>query len=487
MAKSLSMKISGKSGMIGLLLMISCGVEYQSTRDPRGNIIDSLMQYSHENGVFNGTILVAEEGKIIYQEAMGLANKDSQERLTIESQFYLASVSKQFTTMAVMILKEQGKLSYDDNLTDFFRDFAKFADEVNIRHLMTHTSGIPDHYRLGAYKPGLNNDDVYKLLSKVDSLDFEPGSTFLYSNGGYVLLSMIVENVSGQPYHVFMHENIFQPLELNQTLIYNQSDPEVPQRVTGYHALGAVDDYEIYTLGAGGMYSNIIDLHKWDQSLYANELISEHTKEEAFEPFTLSNGELSNYGFGWGLNRTDSTNVVSHTGGLNGFRTYLGRNIADQQTIIMLTNMGDAFERSPIVDAINDILNGQDFELPKIPIALVLGQTPYKTAQELINTYQSLKEENLEKYDFGEGQLNYLGYYLMNEREDLETAIGIFKLNIELYPEAFNVYNSMGEAYMKNGDYDKAVASYDMSLELNPDNQNAIEMLKKIIELRGRT
>ena len=196
--------------------------------------------------MFNGTVLVSKGDEVIYRKAFGFADLETNKELVPESSFYLASVSKQFTTMAVMILKEQGKLSYDDKLSQYFPDFPSYADSISIEHMMTHTSGIPDHYGLNAYKKGLNNEDVYQLLIKQEKLDFSPGSRFRYSNGGYVLLSMIVEKASGQPFHEFMEAAIFSPLGMDKTLVYDQSEPEVTNRAIGYNATGKKDDYEIF-------------------------------------------------------------------------------------------------------------------------------------------------------------------------------------------------------------------------------------------------
>ena len=227
------------------IVLLGCDNSYNDSNSSIVNNIDSLMNYSYENGLLNGTVLVSQNNEVIYRNSFGYADFDKNEFLVPESSFYLASVSKQFTTMAVMLLQERGELSYEDKLSDYFPDFPDYADLVTIRHMMTHTSGIPDHYGLNAYKVGLNNDDVYELLVKQEELDFDPGSQFSYSNGGYVLLSMIVEKVTGEPFHEFMKTNIFTALEMNNTLVYDKSEPKVTDRAIGYNASGMLDDYDI--------------------------------------------------------------------------------------------------------------------------------------------------------------------------------------------------------------------------------------------------
>tara|TARA_R110002050_G_scaffold88375_2_gene186626 strand:+ start:10523 stop:11626 length:1104 start_codon:yes stop_codon:yes gene_type:complete len=321
--------------------------------------IDSLIQHSYEKGMFNGAILVSRGDKIIYKNALGYADKDNNRKLNIASVFYLASVSKQFTAMAIMILKEQKKLSYDDKLSKYFPEFPDYANTVTLKHLMTHTSGIADHYRLGIYRKGLRDKDVLEALVKQKELDFKPGDEFRYSNGGYVLLSLIVTKVSGMPFHKFMEINIFRPLGMNNTLVYDESAPAIENRAVGYNQAGQLDDYEIFTTGAGGMFSTLDDLHLWDRALYTEQLISHAALEEAFTPATLNNGELTKYGYGWGVSEGDGQKVVQHTGGLAGYRTFIKRNLYNKSCYIILTNHGDTSNTTAIKTALDEILEGK--------------------------------------------------------------------------------------------------------------------------------
>lgn len=442
--------------------------------------LDRLMTYCNDNGMFNGTILVTENGKVIYRKALGYADLQTKEPLIPESCFYLASVSKQFTAMAVMILKESNKLSYDDKLSEYFPEFPGYADEVTIWHLLTHTSGVPDHYGLNAYKKDLKNSEVLELLVKQEALDFTPGEKYSYSNGGFVLLSMIVEKASGQPFHLFMKKNIFDPLGMKNTLVFDESKPEIKNRAKGYNSNGALDDYEILTTGAGGMYSTLDDLHLWDQALYTEKLVSKATLEEAFTPTVLNSGERSDYGFGWGISEDENGKVVSHSGGMNGYRTFIRRDLAHNNGYIWLTNNGDALANRDINNAIVNILAGKSFELPKIPfsrkLATWLKENDTETA---IKQAKQFLEENPGENLADESGINSLGYAFLNAK-DTETAIAVFKLNTELFPSSANVYDSLGEGYMNNDENDKAIQNYKKSIELNPNNNNAIEMLVKL-------
>ena len=448
--------------------------------------IEQLIDYCYNNGIFNGTILVAEHGKVIYNKAKGFANFETKERLNTDSPFYLASVTKQFTAMAIMMLYEQGKLNYNDQLTKYFPEFPDYAQKVTIRNMLNHTSGIADHFELGLYKPGLTNKEVFDALVQRKALDFEPNSRYSYSNGNYVLLSLIVEKISGQPFSLFMKNHIFDPLNMDHTLVYDESKPEIPNRAIGYDMLGNVADYDILTTGAGGIYSTTEDLFKWDQALYTDQLVSQKTLEEAFTPARLADGTSTGYGFGWGITETTTDKIISHGGGLGGFRTYIERQPKHKNTIIILSNIGDATPVSDISREIRNILNDQEMQYPKIPISLKIYNIIKESGIDMaIEKYGILRTNELSRYDFSEEQLNQLGYYFLH-RDMMDKAIAIFKLNVKEFPNSSNVFDSLGEAYLKIKNYELASENYEKSLALDPQNNNAVEMLNKIAREKVR-
>ncbi len=448
-------------------------VSPESTRiDSRVKEIDQFVSYYHENGMLNGTILVAEADRLIYREALGYADFESQKALNPQTLFYIASMSKQFTTMAIMILKERGLLSYEDKLSSFFDDFPEYGDDVTIRHLMTHTSGVPDYFALNVYKPGLTNRDIYEVLIELDSLNFTPGSKYAYSNGGYVLLSMIVEKVSGDPFHLFMKENIFQPLGMNNTLVYDTSAPALANRAVGYN-LGRLDDYEILTTGDGGMFSNVDDLHRWLVSLSKNPLVSQNALDEAFTPYVLSNGDTTTYGYGWGVDL--EVNRINHGGQLSGYRTYLTKYLDTNVAFILLTNNGDAFNWD-IVDQFRNLLEGKDVEWLKIPVSSFLQRN--LTIENSDSVFQALESalSAQSDYELDEIGINTLGYSYLNDK-NLVLARAVFLFNLKQFPNSSNVYDSYGEVLLASGDTASAVENYLRSVELNPNNQNGIDVL----------
>ncbi len=435
----------------------------------------------HDTGQFNGAVLVAENGKVIYQKGFGKANIEKQIAFTPDTSVYLASLTKQFTAMAIMILVEQHKLSYDDTLSKYFPEFPPYAQKITIRNLLNHTSGIPDYPQFGLERPGLTNQDVLNTLIKQQSLRFAPGEKFDYSNSGYILLAMIIERVSKQPNRLFLKNKIFQPLGMKSTFVYDKSASLPEKRARGYSRFGEDDDYTLLTFGEGGIYSTVKDLYQWDKSLYTEKLVKQSTLMEAFTPAKLNDGRVSNYGFGFGIATYNGEPTASHAGRFGGFNTYIKRFLKNRSAIIFLTNSGFK-NMSAIGNALINILHNKPYELPKLSVADAMYKKYRSTGiTSALQFYDSIKKDNDAAYDVGIAELDELGYQLLRMSKT-QDAIEIFKLNVAAYPNSSSLYDSLGEAYMKNGDKKLAIKHYQKSVELNPQNTNGIEMLKKLRE-----
>jgi len=315
--------------------------------------IDSLIRFYHEQGVFSGTVLVAESGKVIYQEGFGYANVDTKERLEPKSVFRLASLSKQFTAMCIMILDEQGKLNYDDDLQKYIPELK--YEGITIRHLLWHTSGIP-HYMEFMTKRFSDdewyvNDDVVKTLAKDHpEKHFEPGEKFEYSNTGYLLLASVVERASGVSFNKFLQQNIFDKLGMSSsTFPFGKKEfDEMANRVLGYdrkkdggYVVNDYIDFDYDVYGDGGVFSNVIDLYKWNEALATEKLVSKDTIQEAYKPYVLNDGSVGDYGFGWSVSEVDANRIAEHSGSWIGFRTYILRDITNNHCVIVLTNLGN--------------------------------------------------------------------------------------------------------------------------------------------------
>ncbi len=305
---------------------------------------------------FSGVVLVAENGKPIYQKAFGYREFANQSVLQKTDIFELASVSKQFTSMIIMMLKEKNLLQYDDLLEKYIDLPYK---GITIRHLLTHTSGLPDYQNImdkywDKSKVAGNADCIAYLNKYAHPKNFEPGTKYEYSNTGYLLLASVAEKVTGKDFIELCRNWIFRPLKMKSTNIRTLEE----KKATSNFAIGHLlikesnryvradsfpsSDYTIWLgnrKGPGRTSSTAADLLKWDQALYTNKLVPQSTLQEAFTPMKLNDGSLSNYGFGWSISRDSAMGrVVSHTGDNPGYKTQIIRYIDKNKTIILLNN-----------------------------------------------------------------------------------------------------------------------------------------------------
>jgi len=333
---------------------------------------DSLIRAFYEDasarvdGIFNeiikpncpgAAVAVIQDGVFIHKNSYGLADLRTKEKIDSATRFLLASVSKQFTAMAIMMLKEEGRLSYENPLYQYFPEIPSNWRPITIRHLLTHTSGIPDRFWLIGYGEKYTNQDVLNRLIKNRALDFKPGTRFKYSNSGYNILALIVEKITGTSFPEFLQERIFDPLGMHDTTFFDEkSNPVIPHRAIGYRKTKntfQANDFLLKTTGESGIFSSIEDLYKWDQSLYTEQLVSFKTLEEAFSPqVRISYHE--NYGFGWRMTNSEEIKAVHHTGTLGGISNIIFRVPQKRFTIIILSN-ANLQSRNYLVQRILDI------------------------------------------------------------------------------------------------------------------------------------
>ena len=294
-----------------------------------------------------------------------------------------------------------------------------------------------------------------------------------------MLLSLIIEKVSGMSYSAFLKKYIFVPLEMNNTFVLDEKFDKSKIICHGYSMFSGDYDNDLLTTGDGGIYSTADDMFKWDRALNTNKLVRKSTLEEAFKPAKLNDGTTSNYGFGWGIIEQDGKKFVLHAGELNGFNTFILRQMTDDYTIIFLSNIAGT-QRKAIYDGIYHILIGKSYSYPKIFAAKLLYQKVNSDGwNSAYSFYDSLKKSNDSNYIFSEREMNNLGYQLISENK-MNDAINVFKLNTVEYPKSSNTFESLGEAYMKNGDDKMAAESFNKALEIDPNNQDAKSMMKKL-------
>jgi len=450
--------------------------------------IQEVLTLAHKYKQFNGSALVAENGKVVYKGAFGLANMEWNIPNTPDTKFRLGSITKQFTATLTMQLVEQGKIKLDAKISDYLPDYRKdIGQKVTIHHLLTHTSGIPSYTGQPGFLENVSRnpykvDDFVKKYAS-GNLEFEPGSKYAYNNSGYFLLGAIIEHVTGKPYEQVLKENIFDPLGMNNTG-YDHHDTIIPKRATGYsktpdgYTNAAYLDMSI-PYAAGSIYSTVEDLYLWDQALYTDKLLSAQSKASMYKPF------LGDYAYGWVVQNASfkqngkDIQVIRHGGGINGFTTTIVRFPQEKNLIVMLDNTGTGY-LDPLSDSIAKILYNQPYEQPKISIVPVLEKTiNEKGIAAGVAQYRDLKAKESATYNFAEAELNQLGYQLLRTGKPRE-AIEIFKLNVEAYPQGFNTYDSLGEAYVAVNERELAKQNYKKSLELNPNNTNAVAVLKTL-------
>ena len=396
-----------KRTILLLVCILWLGNAYSQIADTPQRI-DSLLKALYERGQFNGAIVVSVAGQIIYRNGFG--KTQTNQEFTPSTQSNIASLSKSFTAMAIMMLAEQGKLTYDDPIVKYLPELKEFSNGITIRHLLTHTSGIPDVGDLGIDDPGLTNAIALKTLAKLKSNFREPGQKYQYSNTGYLLLATVVERITKRKFSDFLNEAILNPLEMKNTFLSGS------------------------TVGMGGMQSTIDDLLKWEESFYTEKLVHQSTLDEAFTPYQVREG-TSTYGFGWNIATKDGDKFIWHTGNAEGFRAFIGRRLTEKIAVIILT-AGDS-KRMEINDAIINIIHGDPYTLPKMPLAdKLFEQISRKGIEKGISYYDSLKSKDFQNYDFSEPQLNSLGYRLLSDKK-VKEAIEIFKLNTIAFPRIF--------------------------------------------------
>jgi len=450
--------------------------------------IDELMKAYSGYRQFNGAVLVAENGKVIFKKGYGMANMEWNIPVETDTKFRLGSITKQFTSMLILQLVQEGKIKLDGKLTDYLPDYRKdTGDRITIHQLLNHTSGIPSYTGLPNFFQDISRNpysvsDFVKKFASGD-LEFEPGAKWNYNNSGYFLLGAIVERVTGKPYEQLLKERIFDPVGMKDTG-YDHHDTILARRASGYEKRpgGYINaPYLDMSLpyAAGSLYSTVEDLYLWDQTLYTDKLLSAELKEQMYKP------GLSNYAYGWVVRKAplgaagEPVTMIQHDGGINGFNTTIIRMPESKNLIVMLNNTGGA-KLGEMSQKIAAILFGKPYKAPMRDIAETIFDTvKEKGVQAAIARYRELKATEKDAYDFSEPQLNGLGYQLLQLKR-VKDAIEIFKLNVEMYPQGFNTYDSLGEAYMENGDKQLAIQNYKKSLELNPKNTPAVEKLKKL-------
>ncbi len=429
--------------------------------------LTNLLEKMHEQKQFNGVVLIAENGEIVFEAAHGVTDLKGDEALTTDSSFRLASVSKQFTAMAIMILNERGKLDYDDDIRKYLPDLK--YEGITIRHLLNHTGGLPGYEQwfeqnwdteneFEDKKTAYNKDVVEQFGKHNPKPEFAPGEKWQYSNTGYVMLGHIIEKASGVPTREFMQESIFTPLEMNDTQAFATSDEfNLACKVYGMERQAdgslAANDWNFLNgmIGDGGVYASSHDLLKWDQALYTEKLVKNETLADAFTAGKTNDGTETDYGFGWSIESDEGEPVnVQHSGGWVGFRTFISRDLKKKQTVILLTNDSCPYF-GPILSAIDNVIEGEEVKPPKVSIGYVLADVIEAEGSEgAAQKYNELKKKERSRIDFSERNTTTLGQHYQDLGE-FKSAAAVYRISIDCHKKSAAAHEGLGVCMIELG------------------------------------
>jgi CubicO group peptidase (beta-lactamase class C family) len=316
--------------------------------DKVDDVISGEMAKQHIPGL---ALSVMRDGAVIKAQGYGLSNVELDVPVKPETIFQTGSVGKQFTATAVMMLVEERKVNLDDPISKYLPGTPATWNAIRVRHLLTHTSGIPD-YEADSKKgeaalinlhTDYTEDDLLRKFETL-ALDFQPGDSWKYSNTGYVLLGILIHKVTGTFYGDMLQDRIFKPLGMNATRIINEADI-IPNRAAGYRLVkGELKNQEwvspsLNTTADGALYTNVLDMAKWDAALYTEKLLKRASFGQMWTPVRLNDGRRATYGFGWGVRNVNGHLLYEHGGAWQGFTTNIARYVDDKLTIVILTNL----------------------------------------------------------------------------------------------------------------------------------------------------
>jgi CubicO group peptidase (beta-lactamase class C family) len=444
--------------------------------------IDLLINRYCQNNQFNGVVLVSARGKIIYEKAFGIADRERNIPNTIDTKFKIASLSKAFTALLILQLAQSGDIRLNGIITDYIHDYkGKSGDSITIHQLLTHTSGIltslaPEEE---AVQERLHHD-LREMVKYAESADlyFKSGTGFRYSNYGYSILACIIEKVTGKSFDAVLHEKILDPAGMFNT---GQFDDTLTEdhiaRGYEYRLLNGFENATYldrsYCTGAGSLISTAKDLYLWDQALYSDKLIPGDYRIKMFTPDIHGN-----YGYGWYISRKeissgeDSVLIADHAGSINGFGAYIARILTDSSLVVVLKNQREDTYIDPayapdIGQQIISVVYGGGVNLPKKSIAhhiaYLIGKKGIDSA--IAEYYHVLKKEP-ENYLLDETELNRLGIELYFRYNKIDEALKVFEVNMKQFPKSYNTYDSYAYILMQKGDFKNAVLYYRKGLKV---------------------
>ena len=443
--------------------------------------MDAYLQAQVRYDMFSGTALVARDGEPVFVKSYGMANYELGAANTSDTGYQLASLTKQFTAVAILQLQERGKLKVGDPICRYLENCPQSWQGVTLHHLLTHTSGIPNFTSLPEWDEKLamlsyTRPELVALFRDLP-LKFAPGEKFDYSNSGYALLGLIVERVSGQRYDQYLGEHIHKPVGMTHTR-HGDTRALLPGRASGYYSVGTdfINGRLVSLsaeLGSSGIYSTVGDLLLWEKALTADRLISRASRDAMFTP------DKNGYGYGWHIGEKHGRATQFHSGSANGYSTYIIRFPADRTTVIVLSN-SDRTNAGRVGNDLAAIAFGVPYKLPTEKLGDLLWNVMRdRGVSAALARHAELKHTAPTAYDFGDETLVTMGYDLFEVRR-LAEAKAVFEYNLQQYPRSAYSYDGLADIAAAEDDTARAIAMFGKSLEIDPKNDYAIEGLARL-------
>lgn len=430
--------------------------------------LDSLLEKAHNLGVFNGNLLVSERGKIIYKKTVGWADASGKIKLIEDHRLHIGSIAKEFNAVAIMMLKEQGKLSLGDKVSKFLPELPLWANRVSIKNLLQYTSGIPQ----SNWNEIKGDADNMKYLKSVTKLAFEPGTKYDYNNNDVFLQRRIIEKITGLPYALFVTDSLFKPSGIKSAIFDPKETDTLIARSYNDEKIQDNLQWEI----DGWPALNPLDFYKWSECISSFRLITPASTKEIVSPFSTDDQT----GLGHGTVEGNILTTHRHDGTAKNYQALLISNANSSRTIILMTNNKqgnlDAISKSVI-----SILEGKPYiQVRRSFVDDFEKSLENMNGEQTLALYRKIKDEQPDQYSFdGEKILNQVGYFFLNNKKFAD-AIAVFTFNTKLFPNSGNMFDSLAEAYYVQGNKSKALENYTIALNLDPKLESARKMIQEL-------
>lgn len=450
-------------------VMFSLSTATTVVAQPYAEKIDSLMTTAHERGFFNGNVLVARGGQVVYQNELGYADSTKTRLLQPDTRFNVGSISKEFDSVALMMLVEEGRLKLDDTVADYINGLPGWAEAVSMDSLLKYTSGLPrvEYDRSAPF----TDADAMNFLRGLESLEFRPGSGYLYSNYNTFLRRKIIESISGQSFADFLQDRIFEPHGLRSGVV--DPAPGTASLAIAFDHEFVADDFPQFMSGA--LYLTAQDLFKWTEKLHAHDIIGRESL------LTLSEGyKAKRPVIGTVQVKDDELAMQWHAGSSYNFESSHYINSVDGFVVILMTN-NKSFNVGDLTSSIDAILRNKPYEIPKKSLYLALRTEVFyhgfesgkKLLNDIIANERQLYELDVEK------ALAKTGGYLLGLGK-LRDAINLLDYAAGKYPASEQFFLLLGDAYLQRGDELRARQNYEKARHLNPENEKILMRLQKL-------